>query len=92
VGDRNLFFYIPEVIVEAPEISPEAVDAFLKRGAIRENWQLIGFLSPDPVPPMLGYARVQTRRNPDPLQWEAGVHLLSDAPEYRKLEIKMSGD
>ncbi|HSP06847.1 MAG TPA: hypothetical protein VLR94_06690 [Acidobacteriota bacterium] len=91
VGDRNLFFYVPEVIIETPDISPASIDAFLKRGALGGSWQLLGLMSPEEQPPLPGYAQVCTSGRGEPLQWDAKVHLLSgETTEARMLEIRLS--
>lgn len=91
VGDRNLFFYIPEVIIETPEISASAIDEFLKRGALSGKWQLLGLLSSKEQEVFPGYAQVRTSGRPDPLSWDAKVHLWSEkGMEARSLEIKVS--
>lgn len=91
VGDRNLFFYVPEVIIETPDISPDAINDFLKRGALGAQWQLVGLLSADEQEAFPGFAQVRTSGNRDPRSWEAKVHLWSDqGTETRMLQVKLS--
>jgi hypothetical protein len=91
IGDRNLFFYVPEVIIETPEISESAIDAFLQRGVLSGKWQLLGLLSGVEETPLPGYAQVCTAGNPDPRFWKAAVHLpAGNATERRNLEVRLS--
>lgn len=92
VGDRNLFFYVPEVIIETPEITPASIDAFLKRGATGGAWQLLALLSADEQPPYPGYAQISTSGNSEPRSWNAKVFLLSgEKLEAKNLEVRLSG-
>lgn len=91
VGDRNLFFYVPEVIIETPEISANTIDDFLKRGALGGQWQLVGLLSAGEQDVHPGFAQIRTSGNREPKDWEAKVHLWSDhGTETRVLQIKIS--
>jgi hypothetical protein len=90
VGNRNLFFFYPEMILESAEITPESVEVFLATHG-REAWQLLGFLSPEELPFLPGYAELNTNRAKDPRKWSAKLHLLGDqGPDHRTLEIKTS--
>lgn len=90
IGDRNLFFFYPDSLLETPDTSVEAIDTFLKSNA-SEPLQLLGLLTPEEISFMPGYAELNTGNVNDPRQWRARVHLLGDqGPEYRKLEISMS--
>ncbi len=90
VGDRNLFFFYPEMILESAEINPVTVESFLA-GHGHEKWQLLGFLSPEELPFYPGYAELNTSGVMNPGQWTAKVHLLGDqGQESRVLEIKTS--
>lgn len=89
VGNRNLFFFYPEMILEA-EINPGSIDHFLATHG-QEAWQLLGFLSPAELPFFPGYAELNTNGARDPKEWTARVHLPGDqGPDYRSLEIKRS--
>jgi hypothetical protein len=89
VGDRNLFFFYPDLFLESGEITPASIDSFLKTHA-KENMQLLGFLAPDEVPVLPGYIALITHHDTDPGKWEAHVHLLGDqGNESRTLELKL---
>src|SRR5262249_50794261 len=91
IGDRNLHFFVPEVIVETPEITLDAIDEFLKRGALGGQWQLLGLLSANRQEPQPGYAQIVTWGKADPREWEAEVLLWSeDGTESHSLHIKLS--
>ncbi|MCI0416961.1 hypothetical protein L0222_29690 [bacterium] len=92
VGNRNLFFFYPEMILESAEISPAAVESYLASHG-QEAWQLLGFLSPEELPLFPGYAELNTSGVSDPSQWTAKVHLPGDqGPDRRNLEIRISGE
>ena len=91
VGDRNLYFFVPEVIIETPDLSPSSVDALLARIAPAEKWNLLGMMSPGDQPEFFGYAQVRTNGIADPLQWDAGVAWAGESgTERRKLEVRIS--
>jgi len=90
VGNRNLFFFYPELILESAEISPATIESFLATHG-QEAWQLLGFVSPEELPFFPGYAELNTGGVNDPKQWSAKVHLPGDqGPDRRILEIKTS--
>ena len=92
VGGRNLFFFVPEVIIETPEITPAAIDAFLKRDATGGPWQLLALLSAEEQPPFPVYAQICTSGRSEPRSWNAKVFLLSgEQLEARTLEVRLSG-
>jgi hypothetical protein len=79
IGDRNLFFLTPDSLMEVPEISPEAIDGFLKSNRITGSWQLLGYLAPNESPEMIGYAGVKTSGVEDPKDWTANMYLYTDS-------------
>ena len=89
LGNRNLFFFYPEMVLEA-EINADSIDKFLATHG-QEEWQLLGFLSTKELPFFPGYAELITNGTSDPGKWIARVHLPGDqGPDYRTLEIKRS--
>ena len=90
LGDRNLFFFYPDSLLETSDFSQSTVDSFLRNNA-EENIQLLGFLTPVELDFHPQYAEVITGNTRDPHQWKGRVHLLGEqGPEYRTLEIAMS--
>jgi hypothetical protein len=89
IGDRNLFFFYPDLFLESNEITPATIDSLLKTHG-KENTQLLGFLTPDEMPFLPGYVELITHNEQDPGKWDARVHLLGDqGNEYRTLELKI---
>jgi hypothetical protein len=89
VGDRNLFFFTPDSLVEVESINPQTIEEFYQRQA-GDSWQLLGFISPSDISWQPGFAELNTGGSPDPAGWAAWVHLLApDGPERRKLEIRI---
>jgi hypothetical protein len=92
IGERNLYFFTPEAVFETAEITPQAVDAFLKNNLTQDHWQLLGFLQPEQSSPMPGYVQISTQREADPKQWSACLYLLEEkGAELRNVEIRCSG-
>lgn len=92
VGERNLFFFYPELLLESNEISPGTIESFLESHG-NEAWQLLGFLGPEESSFLPGYAELNTQDGLDIQKWRARVHLLGDqGPEHRNLQIRMSGE
>jgi hypothetical protein len=90
VGDRNLYFFYPDALVEVPEISPATVDSFLARHA-NESLQLLGFLTPNELSLLPGYAQLITGDISDPAAWKAILLWPGEHGEERRpLEIKTS--
>jgi len=48
IGDRNLFFFTPDSLMEVETIDPRSIDAFYREKSLG-NWQLLGFLSPSQI-------------------------------------------
>ncbi len=91
IGQRNLFFFAPDIALETEDLSPEAIDRLLAEGQFEENWELLGFLAPDGLPSLPGYAIVDTGSFPETEDWKAGVYLSTDQGlELRTLEIKQT--
>jgi hypothetical protein len=91
VGQRNLFFFVPDSLFEVESISPESINQFLKERQIPADWQLLGFLSSQTTPQLPGYARVETSGQSDPTKWKAVIALLVDSGlQDRTLEIRQS--
>jgi len=89
IGDRNLFFFTPDSLVEADAITPQSIDAFYQK-SIPDQWQLLGYLTPEELPLQPGFAEIVTGGKPDPHEWIANVHLIGpEGPERRNLEIKV---
>ena len=92
IGDRNLFFFYPDTLIEADDFGPASIDAFLKANS-SEGWQLLGFLTPAEIAFSPNFAELHTGNEKDPHQWHGRVHLLGEqGPEYRKLQILMSDE
>ena len=90
VGDRNLFFFYPDLLLETSEINPESIESFLGAHG-KERIQLLGFVTPEKITPLPGYIELDTHNVFDPQKWDAQVHLLQEQGlESRKLEIKAS--
>jgi len=90
VGQRNLFFFVPDSLFEVENISAESIDQFLKDKRIPADWQLLGFLSPDATSQFPGYARVLTSGQSDPAQWRAVIALSEESElKDRALEIRL---
>ena len=91
IGQRNLFFFVPDSLFEVEHISAESIDHFLKEIRIPSDWQMLGFLSPQSTPQLPGYARIETRGQSDPAQWKAVIALLVESElQDRPLEIRQS--
>ena len=89
VGDRNLFFFYPDLFLQSDEITPATIESFLKTHG-KESTQLLGFVTPDELPFLPGYVELITHHEGDPGKWDARVHLMGDLEnEYRKLELKV---
>lgn len=92
IGERNLFFFTPETLVEASHIDPASIDSFLSSNSIGGRWELLGFLTPEELPAFPGYAQVSTNRESDPKKWKAKIYLISEKdPELFPLEIRIAG-
>jgi hypothetical protein len=92
IGERNHYFFTPETLVEVPEINLESIDKFLSRGSIGAPWQLLGFLAPNEIDAIPGYAQVKTSGDPNPAKWSAKVYLLQDSRfEPSVLQVKIAG-
>ena len=92
VGERNLFFFYPELLLESNEINPDTIESFLQSHG-NEAWQLLGFLGLRQSVFLPGYLELNTQDDSEIEKWRARVHLLGDeGPEYRDLEIRMSGE
>ena len=91
IGQRNLFFFAPDIALETEDLSPDAIDRLLDKRQFQENWELLGFLSPDSVPSVPGYAVVRTGSFQEPENWKASVYLSTEAGlELRTLEIQQT--
>ncbi len=91
IGQRNLFFFAPDIALETEDLSPEAIDRLLVEQQFEENWELLGFLSPDHLPSIPGYANVSTGSLPETGDWKANVYLSTEnGLEQRILEIKQT--
>ncbi len=91
IGHRNLFFFAPDAALETEEINPETIDRLLRERQFERNWELLGFLAPDNLPSVPGYALVQTGQLPEVEQWKANLYLSSDSGlEQRTLEIRQT--
>jgi hypothetical protein len=92
IGERNLFFFTPETLVEAPHIDVASIDSFLAGNSIGGRWELLGFLTPEELPAFPGYAQVSTNREYDPAKWKAKIYLMGEKdPETFLLEIRIAG-
>jgi hypothetical protein len=92
IGERNLFFFTPETLVEAPQIDVASIDSFLSSNSIGGRWELLGFLTPEELPAFPGYAQVSTNRAADPAKWKARIYLMAENdPELFPLEIRIAG-
>jgi len=92
VGDRNLFFFYPDSIVEVLEINPATIDSFLEEHG-NESMQLLGFLTPTQLPFVPGYLELNTGGKNEPGSWSAGLHLFGEQGEDRRnLEIRVSAE
>jgi hypothetical protein len=92
IGDRNLFFFYPDLFLEVPEITPATINSFLEQHG-KESWQLLGFLSPEELPALPGYSELNTGDRYDPIHWKARIHLIGEQGiEQRKLEVRLSGE
>ncbi len=90
IGERNLFFFTPETLVEVSNIDTNAIDDFLSRRSIGGRWELLGFLGPSELPAFPGYAQVNTGGNQNPEKWKASVYLIGEkGPENVALEIRI---
>jgi len=91
IGQRNLFFFTPDIALETEDLSPETIDRLLAERQFEENWELLGFLAPDSLPSVPGYALVKTGSLPETKDWNASVYLSTDSGlELRSLEIKQT--
>jgi hypothetical protein len=89
IGERNLFFFIPDTFLEAPEISPSTVDGFLNEVSLRTHWQLLGFLAPAQLSSVPGYLQVNTNGVWDAAKWVAHVSLLeAEGARLSPVEIR----
>ena len=92
IGERNLFFFTPETLVEIPSIDITSIDAFLSSKSIGGCWELLGFLAPEDLPAFPGYAQVNTNREADPRKWKARIYLMGEKdPELVTLEVRIAG-
>jgi hypothetical protein len=90
IGERNLYFFTPETLVEAPAIDLQSIDSFLARKSIGGRWELLGFLAPVELPAFPGYAQVNTFGSENPEEWKASVYLLGEkGPEAIPLELRI---
>jgi hypothetical protein len=90
IGERNLFFFAPETLVEASSIDPASIDEFLSRKSIGGRWELLGFLASSEVGTFPGYAHVNTSGSNNPKDWKASVYLIGKSGvEAVPLEIKI---
>ena len=90
IGDRNLYFFYPDALMEVSEVTPETIDSFLAQHG-KESLQLLGFLTPGELTNLPGYAQLVTGDVYDPAHWEAVLHWPGEqGEERRKLEIKRS--
>ena len=89
VGDRNLYFFYPDALMEVSEITPATVDSFLAQHG-KESLQLLGFLTPGELANLPGYAQLVTGDVYDPVGWKAVLHWPDEGEESRILEIKIS--
>jgi hypothetical protein len=89
IGDRNLFFFYPDLVLESSEITPATIDLFLEAHR-KESTQLLGFITPAEIQFLPGYVELITHQEQDPRNWDARVHLLAEeGTEFRKLELKL---
>ena len=89
IGQRNLFFFVPDSLFEVQNISAESIDQFLKAKRVPADWQLLGFLSATDIPQLPGYARIVTSGQSDPAQWRAVLAILEESGlQDRSLEIR----
>jgi hypothetical protein len=92
IGERNLFFFTPETLVEASNIDVASIDSFLSNNSIGGRWELLGFLTPEELPAFPGYAQVSTNRESDPKNWKAKIYLMGEKdPELFPLEVRIAG-
>jgi hypothetical protein len=92
VGDRNLYFFYPDSLMEIAEVNPASIDSFLDQHG-KESLQLLGFLTPAELPAIPGYAQLVTGDVYDPGSWKGILHFLGDSGEERReLEIKVSSE
>jgi hypothetical protein len=92
IGERNLFFFTPETLVEAAQINVASIDSFLSSNSIGGRWELLGFLTPEELPAFPGYAQVSTNREADPAKWKAKIYLMGEQePELFPLEVRIAG-
>jgi hypothetical protein len=92
IGERNLFFFTPETLVEAAQIDVASIDSFLSSNSIGGRWELLGFLTPEELPAFPGYAQVSTHRESDPTKWKAKIYLMGEnEPELFPLEVRIAG-
>jgi hypothetical protein len=90
IGERNLYFFTPETLVEASSIDLQSIDSFLSRKSIGGRWELLGFLTPVELPAFPGYAQVNTSGSENPADWKASVYMLGEkGPETVSLEIRI---
>jgi hypothetical protein len=91
IGQRNLFFFVPDSLIEVESISPKTIDEFLAQKNFSEDWQLLGFLTAHALPQFPGYARVETNGQRNPAQWKAVITLLDEGElRDRLLEIRQT--
>jgi hypothetical protein len=92
IGERNLFFFTPETLVEASTIDMKSIDDFLARKSIGGRWELLGFLAPTEQSSFPGFAQINTGGSDKPQNWKATVHLKSEKGlEVVPLEIRIGG-
>src|SRR5262245_22803349 len=84
VGDRNLYFFYPDSLIEVAEVNPTTIDLFLAQHG-NESMQLLGFLTPTELPLLPGYAQLITGDDPDPDRWKALLNFLSDSGEEKRI-------
>ncbi len=90
IGERNLYFFYPDSLIEVPSIDQNSIDAFLKTGS-QERWTLLGFLSQSQCDFFPGYIEVITDGDQKPEHWLANLHRLRGGSERKKLEVRTSG-
>ena len=91
IGERNLFFFTPETLVEVSTIDMQSIDSFLSRKSIGGRWELLGFLSPTELSAFPGFAQINTAGDDNPKNWKASVYLTGDkGAEAVPLEIRVA--
>jgi len=91
IGNRNLFFFAPDSLIETATVSAQSIDDFLAKDGFSSGYEFLGFLTPQVVDLPGGYLRVETHGSLNPLEWSAFLDFYeADGPSAKRLEIRVA--